>query len=90
MHPPRMGESSSIIPQWKPRATSTREGMRMPRASTTSEMPPRPPSPERNEMNSRPASTSGSVLGASTDVFSEISVTLDTISSLLSTGIVSN
>ncbi len=83
MHPPRTGESSSTMPMVKPRASSTVDGIRLPRASSTAEMPPRRGLPVRNEMNSRPASTSGSVLGASTDVFSEISVTLDTISTLL-------
>lgn len=76
-----------------PKGTSTLDGLHKPRATTTVPFRLRPhgtSTRERMDATSGTTTASGVVLGASTDMISEISTTLATISSLLRSGVVAH
>lgn len=85
-----LGQQSSSTEISKPKVHELFEVMRKPHASTTSEFHPRPRASSTTE-RTEPASTeststsSGKVLGASTDIYAEIAQTLTNISATLST-----
>jgi hypothetical protein len=91
-HPPKLGldgNRGSSTPDGRPKTGQPIENWIKEHGSTTKPLPPRPVHVPMEGGNTVPpagtgsSSVSGAVLGASTDVLSEISVTLNTISETL-------
>lgn len=75
-----LGQRSSSTEPWKPNVNEMFDAMRKSRASTTVEFRPHPRATSTSERG-------GAVLGASTDVFLDISRTIDTIKGILQRGV---